>query len=132
MVNASRDIATEFTLGGQEAIEPYFKLIKPSVSNMALYYGQDSLGRCFDDIGVENVASNYGSKISVMTELILSIYNRDQHLQNFNTTHFTSNCDMEGVDKLYGPRATSRIAEMANIIEFPMDAPDKRTFSIQK
>jgi len=130
ILNRAIEVSAEYTAGGQEAIEKYFKLLSPS--NRDLYFGQEKLGRCFDDIGVENLASNYGNKISVMSELIMGIYNRDQHLQNFNTTHFTSNCELKDLETLYGARVISRIAEMTNIIECPMDAPDKRTFSIQK
>jgi hypothetical protein len=130
VINPSKDISAEFTLSGQEAIERYYKLLKPS--NRDMYFGQEYLGRCFDDIGVEGIASNYGTKINVISDLILSIYNRDQHSHDFCTTHFTSNCDISDLEKLYGSRVTSRIAEMCNVIEFPTDAPDKRMFSTKK
>ena len=130
VVNRSRDISAEFTAEGNAGIEKYYKLLKPS--NRDMYFGQEFLGRCFDDIGVENIASNYGNKISVMTELIMGIYNRDQHLQNYNTTHFTSNCELKDLQALYGDRVVSRIAEMTNIIQCPSDSQDKRTFSTGK
>jgi len=54
---ACREIANEFSSGGHEAIEQYAFNIK--TLNKHAFYGQDTIGRCFDDIGVENTGSNF-------------------------------------------------------------------------
>ncbi len=125
-VSACMDISSEFSKGGQEAIDKYSYDI--TVSNKQKYFGQDSIGRCFDDLGTERLGMNFGDKNNVMAEILMSRYRmcHSFHDGNFTNTHLTTNCTPDEIKELYGDRVFSRITEMFNIITYPKTAQDKR------
>lgn len=124
VINPCREIAQEFSKDGQQGIDQYFKNIKPS--NPGMFFGQEEIGRCFDDLGVENVSVNFGNKSNVMAEVILDRYDRGQRLGDCSFTHITSNLDYDLLKEQYGDRVVSRMNEMFNIIAYPTTAKDKR------
>lgn len=63
-----------------------------------------------DDIGSENIVSNYGNTTNVIGELILRRY--DLQLKTFAT----SNLDRKTLKSFYGDRVYSRMNEMFNFI----------------
>lgn len=65
----------------------------------------------FDDLGTETVGSHYGTKADVMGELVLSRYRKPCR------TFFTTNLPYEGIQREYGARVASRLAEMCNWIK---------------
>lgn len=65
-----------------------------------------------DDIGSENIISNYGNTTNVIGELILRRY--DRGVKTFATT----NLSPENLKIFYGERVYSRMKEMMNFIEF--------------
>lgn len=71
-----------------------------------------------DDIGSENVVSNFGNTTNVIGELILRRY--DCKLKTFATT----NLDRKTLKSFYGDRVYSRMNEMFNFIV--VDGDDRR------
>lgn len=63
-----------------------------------------------DDIGSENIVSNYGNTTNVIGELILRRY--DLQMKTFATT----NLDRKSLKSFYGDRVYSRMNEMFNFI----------------
>lgn len=72
-----------------------------------------------DDIGSENIVSNYGNTTNVIGELILRRY--DKKLKTFATT----NLDPTTLKTFYGDRVYSRMIEMFNFLI--LDGYDRRS-----
>ncbi|MBW8334809.1 MAG: hypothetical protein K0M40_22520 [Prolixibacteraceae bacterium] len=71
-----------------------------------------------DDLGTENIVSNFGNTTNVIGELILRRY--DRNVKTFGTT----NLDLEHLKTFYGDRVYSRITEMMNFCV--MEGDDRR------
>jgi DNA replication protein DnaC len=115
LIKPCRDISYEYSSLGAEII---FKYSKKHFKN------DNPCSICFDDLGIEPNSSFFGLKSNVMREVILSRY--DLFIINGMITHFTTNLDADGIEKIYGFEVRSRIREMCNIISFHKDTPDKR------
>lgn len=89
-VNA-RQIASEFTANGWNAIERYF-----TINSLFI-----------DDIGAEQKSNFYGNKVSVITEIL------DRREERNLLTFGTTNC--EKLTEIYDDRTVSRIASLFNI-----------------
>lgn len=63
-----------------------------------------------DDIGAENIVSNYGNTVNVVGEFIIRRY--DTKIKTFTTT----NLDPKTLKSFYGDRVYSRMREMFNFI----------------
>jgi len=75
-------------------------------------------GLFVDDIGAENIVTNFGNTTNVLGEIFLRRY--DKGLKTFATTNF----DPKTLKQFYGERVYSRITEMMNFIT--MDGGDRR------
>lgn len=117
-----RRVADEFTREGTEALMKYTGMI--FINQPELYYGQKSVGICYDDLGTEHTAKHFGNERNVMAEIILTRYEIEQH--NGYNIHMTTNLKAEQIKELYGERVSSRMREMFNIIRFPENSKDKR------
>jgi DNA replication protein DnaC len=118
---SSRQVASEFRNAGGTEIEKYFELQKDRFGD--LYYGHEFRGVCFDDLGTEEMAKNYGNSSETMADVIL---NRYDFIEQKNATHLTMNIGFEDVQKVYGERVRSRMKEMFNVYVFPSTAKDMR------
>ncbi len=101
-----RAIAMEYAdkqRGGVESLKKYF-----------------SGNIMFDDFGAENIASHYGSKSDVMGEIIQSRYER--RCRTFITTNLT----FEQIQKVYGERVASRLAEMCSWVDMGINEDYRR------
>ncbi len=117
---SARKIADEFAEHGHAVINHY-SMLQPV--NHREWFNHSHIGLCIDDLGTENRKKNYGNEVNVLSEVILNRYdNRD----GIGKTHITTNISAESISEVYGARAASRMTEMFNIIEFPVDAPDRR------
>lgn len=105
---------------GHKAIGTYstLKSVNPR-ENM----GNQFIGYCFDDLGTEPNKKNFGNELNVMAEIIL---NRYDSRVGIGKTHITTNLAAESIKSEYGPRVASRMREMFNVIEFNVNAPDRR------
>jgi DNA replication protein DnaC len=116
-----QEIAGEFSKHGHDAILRFKKSI-PS-SDYFKTYGQTEIGACFDDLGTEVDKKHFGNEANVMSEIILCRYGfKGLH----SKTHFTANLNSNDIEERYGPRVRSRLREMANIVSFMDEAPDRR------
>ena len=75
-------------------------------------FNQTELGACFGDLGAESEANSYGNKKNVMEEILFNRY--ETHLP-FNMTHFTTNLDVDDIERIYGSRMRDRLREMCNV-----------------
>jgi DNA replication protein DnaC len=112
-----RRISADFQKEGVAGIEKYYGYLNPGVK---MTFGHQDLGMCFDDLGTENGAKNYGNEANVMSEIILSRY------ESKHPSHITTNLSMDQIEEFYGERVRSRMREMFNLIEFPLNIEDKR------
>lgn len=117
---ACRKVANDYAEFGHSAINSYASV---QISSKHEWFGHETVGYCFDDLGTEGEKKNFGNQLNVMAEIIL---NRYDNISKKNQTHFTTNLSSEDIVKFYGQRATSRMREMLNFIEIPFDAPDRR------
>ncbi len=108
-----RKVASEYVKHGFPVIEPLSNQSYPFVKTIGNFW-HESMGVCFDDLGTESDANNYGNKRNVFEQIILDRY--DNHLP-FDQTHITSNLTPEMVKERYGERVSSRMREMFNLIE---------------
>jgi hypothetical protein len=120
-----RDIALEYTekdKGGSRVIDHYSQNTLVDPGDRDFTFGQSVLGRYFDDLGEEDLASHMGNKVNVMGQIIENRYRNRQ----FQLTHFTSNHTIDELNDLYGPRVTDRLREMCNVIQYPHTAKSRR------
>ena len=111
-------VANEFSKHGIEAVEKFFGMLVSGVPKLT--YGQKELGICFDDLGTESKKKHFGEEANVMEQIILSRYDSKC------PTHMTTNLSPDQIEEFYGARVRSRMREMFNVIEFPIDSRDKR------
>lgn len=117
---SSRYISSLFTTEGFDGIEKFYNSLPVYPQN---HYGQTEIGYCFDDLGTESIKKNYGNESNVMSEIILSRYDKPQLR---NKTHFTGNFSGDDIEGLYGSRVRSRLREICNFIVFDTNSPDFR------
>ena len=117
------DVAKQYQKGGEPFIERY------TTKSIHFYRGNANpvlYHRCFDDLGDEEAKNNYGNYREVMKDVIETRY---EHFIDYGLlTHFTTNLDMDDIEKRYGSRARSRIMQMCNIIDIgtSVTAKDRR------
>lgn len=102
------DVYAKFINHGHEGLDEYSK-----------FYLHDEMLKnwtntiCFDELGIEpTTAMNYGNKLNIMELIITKRYNNWQSYGQL--THFTTNLTPDEIEKNYGERIRSRIAEMCN------------------
>jgi len=117
---ACRSIADTYSKQGADTLYQYSEM---QLAYKHQNYGHTHTGRCFDDLGTEDVKKNYGNEVNVMQDIIYKIYD-NRLLGNF---HLTTNLTGDEINSYYGPRVGSRMREMFNIIDFPINAPDRRS-----
>jgi hypothetical protein len=77
-------------------------------------WGVREQGLCFDDLGTEDMRSDYGNKRMIMTDILLG---RDDSVTP-NQTHIITNLWGSKIEEIYGTRVYSRIKGNFNIISF--------------
>lgn len=110
-----RKVASDYGIGGDEAIEKYYKRSDT--------FKDSSRAFCFDDFGAEPDKMYFGSRINVMEDIIIHRYATGGP---FFTTHLTTNKTATEIKERYGDRVASRLREMFNLILFPNNAQDRR------
>lgn len=122
-----RAVVNEFNKDGFGGIEKYCNadMIKTaSTDEEGKYIKKNPPFYLFDDLGAEQDGWNFGNKINIMSEIILSRYIYFQ--RNGAITHITSNLGYDGdeIEDRYGKLFRSRIREMFNFVE--LSGADKR------
>lgn len=146
LVVPARDLETEYVRrgepgepsGGKDALQPYCRMIKLPVGNEELYNYRTHAGLLIDDIGTEDwQAKHFGAELAVVEHVMMS---REDGVTAGTVpryaTHATTNVDFNdvqeggklyvGLETRYGSRWRSRVRGSMNIIDFPVDAPDRR------
>lgn len=120
-----REIENKWVNAGNDDkdwIEYYSGWVTPAVNSDP--YAHERLGFCFDDLGTETVPSKrFGEEKNVMSEIILSRYEKQLH----GLTHITTNLSGQQIKELYGDRIGDRLKEMCNVIVFPEGTPSRRS-----
>lgn len=117
-----RTISNQYTQAGPSRISKYYEM---SINKMPqMYFGQDKLGWCPDDIGTEKLAMHYGSELDTMNDILSHWY--DNSLP-FNGMHGTTNLDGPKIEARYDERLRSRFRALFNIITFDKNEKDKRS-----
>lgn len=114
-------MALLYSTGGFEKIEQFTGPIAPPHINR---FRHETYGICFEDLGTEDMKKNYGNEANVMKDIIEMRYSRHSILSGL--THITTNLTGDQIEDLYGERVRSRMREMFNIIQFPVNSPDRR------
>jgi predicted ATPase len=111
----AKQVADAFEMDGEEAMRSFVQPIKNAVNDGARFY-QPFSGLCLDDIGTEDVKTNYGNKKNVIGDLIEKRY----AIGNCGVMlHASTNLSAEELKTFYGGRVTSRMREIFNFIELP-------------
>lgn len=105
-----------------DVIGDVFAINRPEY-NDARYFYHKQVGKCFDDLGKEEVANLYGNRRNVLAEILDARYN-NRYSYGFECTHLTTNLNREKLEAMYGTRIWSRIREMFNLIH--IGGPDRR------
>ena len=123
MVKDCTVISEEYQKNGVSHIQQYVSLFSNGL--IGRKYGHtDTLGLCFDDLGIEDDKKHFGNENNVMRDIITKRYFNLDKLKG--KTHITTNLTMDEIEKFYGKRVRSRLRQMCNLLAFPVDAPDRR------
>lgn len=113
------DIAAKFANSGEEGITRYFT---DSVLTETNKFNHSTAGWCFDDLGIESDGRYFGNQKNVM-ERVLEVRYRSHHKL---VTHMISNLTAPQLKDRYGERIIDRMAEMFNLVTFPVTAKSRR------
>lgn len=119
VVNPVRKISDEYASNGNPAL---YKFSSQCEVYAHENFGHALVGRCFDDVGTEEIKKNFGNEVNVMQDVLYKIYDN----RGIGDFHVTTNLDGEGIKSAYGDRIRSRMREMFNVIRFNSKAPDRR------
>lgn len=117
-----RTISNLYTKSGPLGIAKYYDFSTNKMPQM--YFGQEKLGWCPDDIGTEKAAQHYGSELETIQDIYSDWY--DTKGSGFYGMHGTSNLDGSGIEQRYDDRLRSRFRAMFNWITFDKSEKDKR------
>lgn len=121
LMKSCREVTDDYKELGVDGIRKYSELRQVASKNPM--NGSELFGWCFDDLGTEEISSNYGNKVNVMEDVILKAYDRSELR---GRVHVTTNLSADEIGEKYGPRVRSRMREMFNMITFPLNAADRR------
>jgi len=117
----AKKVANEYEKDGNDSIEIYINKHKNAYNDPAVFY-QDCAGLCLDDLGTEDVKTNYGNKKNVICDIIEIRYERKLLGTLF---HATTNLTADELSEYYGGRVVSRLRETVNVIQLKGD--DRRS-----
>lgn len=113
-VKNAKAIANEYEANGMDAVEKYNHANSAAGSFDNFYHSQ--VGLCLDDLGTEDIKTYMGNRKNVVGDIIEARYS------NFcvgHLLHATTNLTPAELDSYYGPRVTSRLRQIVNLVELP-------------
>lgn len=121
------DIASDYQRNGDDALMSYCGESGTLYNNA---FRHKVGGFCFDDLGTEPVAKHYGNECNSLAHILQARYNHfvsdaDKPI-GYRTTHITTNLSAQQIEDYYGSRIRSRMREMFNLIQMPLETPDRR------
>jgi hypothetical protein len=118
LVISCRKIADMYAGDGENVLHAFAgPRFEPSSS---LWFYQQQLGYCFDDLGTEEKKHRYKNSVEVMEHIIQNRYD-NRYRYPFNQTHITTNNGGNELEERYGSRVRSRMREMFNHMVIPGD-----------
>lgn len=113
-------LADTYEKEGEESIEPFLIKNKNAYNDSACFF-QPYAGICIDDMGTEDIKTNYGNKKNVIGDIIERRYEKG----NIGIwLHATTNFTADQIKNFYGGRVVSRMRECLNLIE--LNGNDRR------
>ncbi len=112
-VKNAKEIATQYKSEGELTLEEYIQITKAAFEDPSVFY-QPSIGLCIDDLGTEDLKTNYGDKKNVIGDIIEQRYFNNNCGIYF---HGSTNLTAQQLKDYYGERVTSRMREIFNFIE---------------
>ena len=100
------EVVNQFCISGRAGLLKHTRCYDP--------YRDSLIGKCFDDLGVEDIGFHFSDKCDTMLNTILELY--DNARGHYNLIHITSNLLPKQIEERYGPRLASRLKEMFNVI----------------
>lgn len=110
----TKNVSAMFQKKGEEAIEVHSNLLH--VPPTPLWFYRNDIGICFDDLGFELPKNSWGNKSDVMSDVLFSIYSKNQWKGDFSNFSFTSNLSGTEFENRYDDRVRDRMREMFNVI----------------
>lgn len=100
--------------GGYDALERFIHSHREAMGDPRVF-NQRVIGWCYDDLGTERTAKNFGNEANVMEQIILARYT-SRHEYPWHQTHITTNLTEQEMEAMYGSRVVSRMREMFNLL----------------
>lgn len=113
------EVANNFSIYREE-FDKIYSIPKENAMNDSTFFFQRRMGRCFDDLGTEEIKNDYGNKKNTMADIIMAIY----QTKDYRHVHITTNLNEEEIEPKYGTRVKSRLREMFNV--FVLNGNDRR------
>lgn len=110
-------IAGAYHKTGESVIDAYSTVLR--VGSSKLNFFRESVGICFEDLGMEQDKNSYGNRSNVMADVLFRLYTNGQQLGNWSPFHATTNYTGDELEARYGDRIRSRLREMFNFIYLP-------------
>lgn len=111
-VVSSKIVADEYQSEGVDGQDKYVYLQKNPFEDPGYMFHKNS-GLCIDDIGAEDVKKHFGNTRNAIGDIIELRYSKGTVGRFF---HVTTNLNATQLESYYGPRVTSRMREIFNII----------------
>jgi DNA replication protein DnaC len=103
------------TIVDQYDIEGKVAVLRFSGPQKNKFFKDETIGFCFDDVGLEEKGKYYGKPANVMEEVFLNLYDKKGSI-NFNTSHLTTNDTPEELQVKFDPRVIDRMKDMYNFV----------------
>lgn len=111
----AQHMANMYEHEGEISMQQFESKIKNPVNDANSFF-QPYAGHCFDDLGTEDIKTHFGNKKNVIGDLIESRYAKGE---TGVFLHASTNLTAEQLKEYYGPRVTSRMREIFNLIVLP-------------
>lgn len=105
----ARTIVDQYDIEGKAAV---LRFSSPQANK---FFKDETIGFCFDDVGLEEKGKYYGKPANVMEEVFLNLYDKKGSI-NFNISHLTTNDTQREMQDKMDARVIDRMKDMYNFI----------------
>lgn len=105
----ARTIVDQYDIEGKTAV------LRFSSPQKSKFFKDETIGFCFDDVGLEERGKYYGKQVNVMEEVFLNLYDKKGSI-NFNISHITTNDTQKELQDKMDARVIDRMKDMYNFI----------------
>lgn len=105
----ARTIVDQYDIEGKAAV------LRFSGPQKNKFFKDETIGFCFDDVGLEENGKYYGKPANVMEEVFLNLYDKKGTI-NFNISHLTTNDTQPELQEKMDPRVIDRMKDMYNFV----------------